>query len=119
MLEAHRLKKLPSSIKRQYEDKGPNCPILDAVIENLSDFFSIFSSVIQQTDEIYWFRGHANFTWEIKPSALRQRKQQDREKALNLIDNFKRYIEFKLPKAPLPHEYLKWMQLAQHYARQI
>ena len=108
------LEKLPEQMRRKYEKGTPNCNLVDVKIKSLSDFLAVFSSVLK-TDETFWFRGHADLTWTITPSALRYKSVSDRDKALNLVNTFKRFMEIKLKNVPATGEELKWVQLAQHY----
>jgi len=108
------LGKLPEKIRQEYTQHGPACNMVDYKIENLSDFLSVFSSLLHK-DEIFWFRGHADLDWELKPSALRYRTETERNKAFNLLSTFKRLVEMKLQRPPDPEDELKWVQLAQHY----
>ncbi len=108
------LEKLPEQMRRKYEKGAPNCNLVDVKIKSLSDFLAVFSSVLK-TDETFWFRGHADLTWTITPSALRYKSASDRDKALNLVNTFKRFMEIKLKNVPATGEELKWVQLAQHY----
>jgi len=66
-------------------------------------------------DSVYWFRGHANRIWTLTPSALRYDTEHQRDTALYLLADFKRYAELKLPNPPSQDEELKWVQLARHY----
>ncbi len=109
------LEKLNAKVKREYLEHGPNCLIIDVVIKSLTDFLSVFGSVLGKSDELFWFRGHSDYNWSLKPSALRFNKPSDRDNALNLIDKFKLYAEMRLGRPPDPNEELKWVQLAQHY----
>ena len=81
---------------------------------SLGGFFDTCKRVLLE-DETYWFRGHADISWELTPSALRYKTVKKRDKAIGLLDDFKRYGEIKLPNAPPPDEQLRWVQLAQHY----
>lgn len=111
---ASALGKLPSRVRREYERRGPDCNMVDVEINSLSDYFAVFSSVLQK-DETFWFRGHADLTWTLKPSALRYKSEAERDKALDLLSSFKRFVEMKLERPPAPDDELKWVQLAQHY----
>lgn len=106
---------LPSTVRKEYERSGPNCSIYDVAIKRLTDFFDVFSSVSEKQQETFWFRGHADLSWSIKPSALRYNTKNERNRALNLVATFKRYAEMKLERPPSFQEELKWVQLAQHY----
>lgn len=106
--------KLLKHTRNEYLKHGPNCGILDVQIKSLSDYLAVFSSVLVP-GEVFWFRGHGDFTWTITPSALRYRKEKERDKALELINTFKRFMEIKIQNPPLAHEELKWIQLAQHH----
>ncbi len=106
--------KLPRPIKHEYIKYGPNCNILDTQIKSLSDYLAVFSSVIMP-DEVFWFRGHADFKSTITPSALRYKNVTERNTALELIHPFKRFMEIKIQNPPLPNENLKWIQIAQHH----
>jgi len=109
------MEKLPPKRLRGYAERGPECRALHAArISNLSDYFAALDSALRKGARL-WFRGHSDYTWELAPSALRYPNRQDRDRALQLLDEFKRYAELKLPKPPSPNEHLKWTQLAQHY----
>lgn len=90
------------------------CPILKHRIRGLADFFAVISSSISGK-EAFWFRGHEDVAWELIPSALRYRTQEERARALGLISDFKRIGEIKLQRLPGADEELKWVQLAQHF----
>ena len=64
---------------------------------------------------IYWFRGHANRSWTLTPSALRYKSVDERNRALHLLADFRRYAEIRLPNPPGQSDELKWVQLARHY----
>jgi hypothetical protein len=66
-------------------------------------------------DETFWFRGHGDLTWSLTPSALRYEEVDKRNKALQLVSDFKRFAEMKLERPPTVDEELKWVQLARHY----
>ncbi|MFC1885309.1 FRG domain-containing protein [Thermodesulfobacteriota bacterium] len=108
------LKKLPQKIRAEFEKYGPKCRMVDVMIQSLSDYLSLYGSASGMND-VFWFRGHGDFKWSIAPSALRYKKEEERNKALELISEFKRFMEIKLERPPLANEQLKWIQLAQHY----
>jgi hypothetical protein len=54
-------------------------------------------------------------TWPLTPSALRHSTAAQRDKALSLLADFKRYAKIKLPDLPARDEELEWVQLARHY----
>lgn len=105
---------LSSSKRRIFQTEGLDCPFVDYEIRNLSDYLAVFSSLIG-SDDIFWFRGHADYRWLLIPSALRYKTISDREKALGLISCFKRYAEMKIERPPELNDELRWTQLAQHY----
>jgi len=83
-------------------------------IGSLSDYVTAFHGVAAR-EMTYWFRGHGDAGWSLTPSALRYEDEEERTKALDLVRDFKRISEIKLPNPPRPDEELKWLQLAQHY----
>ena len=85
------------------------------LIKNLSDFIAIVESLLVTPSVRYWFRGHGNLAWELKPSALRYTLRPAREKALPLWNEFRRKAYWRVPDAPDTGDSLKWMQVAQHY----
>ncbi|MEW5923163.1 MAG: FRG domain-containing protein [Candidatus Zixiibacteriota bacterium] len=91
-----------------------NCQIIKKKIRNLADYFAISASLLID-DQSYWFRGQCNSTWSLTPSALRYKTLIERNRALSLLNSFKRIAEIKLERPPAPNEELKWLQLAQHY----
>ena len=72
---------LTSTVIRRYEADGPKCPMVKKVVTTLSEYVAAFSSVVRP-GEIFWFRGHSDYTWITVPSALRYKKEKDRTTAL-------------------------------------
>ena len=95
--------------KRSNRKSGTNCPIVPIKITHLGKFFEVCSSVVK--DETYWFRGHTDIVWDLTPSALRYKTPIERDKALELLTDFKRFGEIKLFNLPSPDGELKWIQL--------
>jgi hypothetical protein len=93
---------------------GPGCRVHPTPIANLGEFFNICSGVLRSDTE-FWFRGHADLTWALTPSALRYETPEKRNRALNLLADFKRYVNIKLPHLRKPDDELQWVQLARHY----
>ena len=89
---------------------GVRCSLLPSFVETLSDYFAVFHSVVSSTD-IFWFRGHADYTWSLTPSALRYETKSRRDKALALVSEFRRIAEIKLSRPPSDDEHLKWIQV--------
>lgn len=98
----------------RFKHSPVNCPKLRAKIQSLADFFAIISSTINTTGQ-FWFRGHASVEWDLTPSALRYSAKAKRTRALELLPEFKRVAEIRIPRPPRPGEDLMWVQLAQHY----
>jgi FRG domain len=90
------------------------CRKLQFKVESLADYFAVIGGVIRKNDP-FWFRGHSNLTWKLVPLALRHKNQGKRAKALDLISEFKRVAEIKLPRPPENREQLKWVQIARHF----
>lgn len=102
-------------LKSRYSRCAIRCPVYtDTVIATLSDFFAVFHSLLEPGRE-FWFRGHSKISYRLCPSALRYRELEERELALSLVGEMKRFLEFKLPRPPAPADHLGWMQVAQHY----
>lgn len=91
-----------------------DCPKVRQKITSLADYIQIMSSTVSGDDR-FWFRGHEDASFSLTPSALRHKKVQDRETALDLMSHFKRVAEMKLPRPPGPKDELKWAQIAQHF----
>jgi len=100
--------------KRGGENITSVCPVVPEVIDRLGKYFDVFNSLLRK-GETFWFRGHGDFTWSLTPSALRFKKESDRNKALQLVSDFKRFAEMKLERPPADDAELKWVQLARHY----
>ena len=100
--------------RTRFKRRGPLCQEVKSGVRTLSDYVTSFSSVVR-AGELFWFRGHADVTWRVTPSALRSDAEATREVALDLIADFKRFAEFKLEKPPPLADELKWWQVAQHY----
>lgn len=90
------------------------CPVDPKIIDRLGIYFDVCNSVMKG-DEEFWFREQANINWELAPSALRYPTDNERNKALDLVSEFKRMAEIKLTNPPGIEAQLKWIQLARHY----
>jgi len=119
--EIHKESKMPTpNIETRYRRNrgkrasGPGCQIYDQPATGLGRFFDICSGLLRQGQD-FWFRGHTNIKWRLTPSALRFETVEERDKALDLLSDFKRLGEIKLTNPPSPDEELKWVQLARHY----
>jgi hypothetical protein len=86
----------------------------DNIIASLSDFFAVFHSLLEPGKE-FWFRGHDRVNYRLAPSALRYNEEKDRERALGLVADMRRFLEMKLIRPPADDDDLGWMQVAQHY----
>ena len=102
-------------IIRRYKKCRVNCRgDFQTEIANLSDFFAVFHSVLKP-GEIFWFRGHSDIDYRLAPSALRYGTVKQREQALGLVADMKRFLGMKLTRPPELEDHLGWMQVAQHY----
>ena len=90
------------------------CPVVREVIDRLGTYFDVFNSLLRK-NETFWFRGHGDCTWSLTPSALRYKEESARNKALQLVSDFKRFAEMKLERPPADDAELKWVQLARHH----
>ena len=111
---ADRLTRLPPKVRKEYDKLGPQCPIYNYYVRDLSDYFAVFNTVLTK-DRAFWFRGHGDLRYRFTPSALRYGTESKRNKALSLLAEFRRLAEIKLDKPPSAQDELKWLQLAQHY----
>ncbi len=109
-----RTKKKTSKKRDRKEGGGSRCRRIPGSITGLGTYFDILSSLLKK-DDVFWFRGNADLTWTLTPSALRYTKRSLRKKALDLLSDFKRYGEIKIHNPPGPTDDFKWVQLAQHY----
>ncbi len=108
------LPKLPVKIAKEFEKMGPCCQLHNVSIKDLADYFGVLSSYLT-ADNPSWFRGHNSLRYHLTPSALRYKHEDERNKALKLLSEFRRLAEIKLDKPPNPDDGLKWLQLAQHH----
>ncbi len=99
---------------RRHRSNGPKCPVYAVQVKCLADFFGVFDTLLKGNAQ-FWFRGHSNFKYQLMPSALRYDSERSRTKAIELVADFRRLAEFKLPQPPAANDSLKWLQLAQHY----
>jgi hypothetical protein len=107
----HRIKELA----RRYRKCPIRCPrYVDTEITTLSDFFAVFHSLLEP-GKVFWFRGHPDLEYRLAPSALRYDLREQRDRALGLISDMKRYLGMKLKPPPAVDDYLGWMQVAQHH----
>jgi len=105
---------LSASELRRFKLCPVDCPKLRQKITSLADYVQVISSTVTG-DERFWFRGHEDANYSLTPSALRPKRESDRQKALDLMADFKRVAEIKLNRPPGPKDELKWAQIAQHY----
>lgn len=107
--------KISRRVKKKKKRKiGPDCQRVRERITCLGSYFDVLNSALKK-ESTFWFRGNADLGDKLIPSALRYPKLSKRNRALNLLNDFKRFGELKLPKAPSANEEFKWIQLAQHY----
>lgn len=106
---------IPKDTLNAYTRRGPRCKILPQIAQTLGDYLEILEGLYTGPDNVFWFRGHSDFTWKICPSALRYDTEEERDRALRSVSEFKRIQEFRFTKAPGAAEELRWTQLAQHY----
>lgn len=105
--------------KRQIINRYRKCQIAcpkyyDTEIKTLSDFFSVFHFLLEP-GKTFWFRGHADLRYRLAPSALRYSTIVERETALGLVTDMKRFIGMRLQRPPAANDNLGWMQVAQHH----
>lgn len=81
----------------------------------MRDFLTAFETLYSSSDDIFWFRGHSDYAFDLCPSALRFESDAQRARALRSIVEFKRLQEFRFEKSPAASEKFRWVQLAQHY----
>lgn len=108
---------LRPEIRRRYAQCPIDCRVYqDSVIRTLGEYFAVFHSLIgPSADKVFWFRGHDSVEFRLAPSALRYKRLKERNLALDLVDEVKRFLEMKLPKPPARENDLEWMQVAQHF----
>ena len=102
--EKSRFKKCPVECKRFYVN-----------ISSLAAYFEAIAGQIRSDSDMFWFRGHSECNWSLTPGALRPKTDAGRQAGLDLISDFKRIAEAKLPRVPEINDEFKWAQIAQHY----
>lgn len=90
---------------RRFSRRVSSCRIINKHIKGLSDFLSVFDGMYSDPSDVFWFRGHANFDWELCPSALRYEDAGQRKRALEAMRDFRRLQEYRLSKAPPTKEH--------------
>jgi hypothetical protein len=104
-----------STVERRRFNVCPvRCKKLTRRITSLADFFDEIAGIVTG-EGTFWFRGHDEPQWSLTPGALRPTNVAVRKRALDLIFDFKRIAEAKLPRVPEPDDEFKWAQIAQHY----
>ncbi|MFH1110873.1 MAG: FRG domain-containing protein [Planctomycetota bacterium] len=108
---------LRPEIRRRYAKCPIDCRVYqDSVIRTLGEYFAVFHSLIgPSSDKAFWFRGHDSVQFRLAPSALRYTRLEERNRALELVTEMKRFLEMKLPKPPARENDLEWIQVAQHF----
>lgn len=81
---------------------------------SISDYFASIDGLLPP-DRRFWYRGHADQRWELKPSALRPVTADTRRRALKLVQEFKRLGVMRLTMPPPANDELQWVGIAQHY----
>lgn len=104
------MKPLPRSVIATYRRRGPSAPLLDKEIESIADYLRVLDHF-----DGCWFRGHADLSWTLIPSALRYGRVDRRQKALGLLHEFKKLAHDKFSADRGPSSAIGWMQAAQHY----
>lgn len=100
---------------RDIRRRAVKAEIVPDRVDSLGSLLTLLGAVLQD-DEPYWFRGHADLSWQLVPSALRFSDRETRERALGpAFDEFKRFTSLKFRHPPEPDNDMHWMQLAQHY----
>lgn len=98
----------------RYANCSVTCQPLPFVVESVHQYLLMLKPFVDD-DGRFWFRGHADCAWELKPSALRQSTTEKRRRAGALLAEFKRTGELRLPKPPREDQELRWMQIARHH----
>lgn len=100
--------------RRAYANGPVTCEPLPFDAQSVNQYLLMLKPFLDEGGH-FWFRGHADLAWELKPSALRQNTPEKRERAGALLAEFKRTAELKLPKPPREDQELRWMQIARHH----
>src|SRR5271157_209854 len=100
---AHTDEFLTAAEYARFTSSPVRCKKLTFRIKSLADYFAVISTLVSG-DDIFWFRGHDSVVYALVPSALRYAKSSDRQKALNLISEFKRVAGIKIQRPPLADE---------------
>ncbi len=108
-------RKTKPAYSRLYGACPVECPIGAKPVRSLSGYLAKLDPAFKSQSGHRWFRGHADLTWRLAPSALRYRKPEHIRKALGLLVDFRRAADFRIDRPPPFGDGLKWMQLAQHY----
>ena len=105
--------------QRQLSRRYRGCPVgaqlMPVEVKSLSVYFDFLNSTLSVPSTRTWFRGHSDLRWSLTPSALRYSTRAEREKALSLLDEFRRICDIRIERPPGSEQRLEWMQLAQHY----
>ncbi|WP_417377066.1 FRG domain-containing protein [Gimesia maris] len=110
-----RTSKIHHSIIKKFKESGLGATLYtEQEITDLSDFLTTLSG-INTSQHIFWYRGHSKYTYDLVPSALRYNSIEEREKALEMVSEFRRLVEIKMPQNNGDDSDLKWLQLAQHF----
>jgi len=104
-------------LRARYRRCKVDAQLRPVLVTSISAYFDHVSSYISVTGTSvpFWFRGHASLTYKLVPSALRYSRRADREKALALLADFRRFATFRLAHRPSEGNPLEWMGIAQHY----
>ncbi len=101
--------------KKRISEKAADCEILSSEVKNLGDYLSVLDSPTSTPNDVFWYRGHSQYSYRLAPSALRYETIEERERAISSLDEFRRMYTYKLEKPPADDDLLRWNQLAQHY----
>ena len=104
-----------SSLAATFQYVPNDARLLPVEVEQAGTFFDAVAAFQPDAAEEYWFRGHGDCSWGLTPSALRPRLVEERERALALLDEFRRQAGPMIERAPAPDDTLGWMQWGQHY----
>lgn len=109
------LPEIDHSAHQKFARKAPYCQVLKSKVSSLAEYLEVFDALFTNPHDPFWFRGHADISWPLCPSALRYSDEGMRTRAIQSLTEFRRIEEDRLPRAPGPDEVFKWMQIAQHH----
>src|ERR1044072_4085328 len=80
--------------------------------KDISEYLHLVKEITYSKNQVCWYRGHANSTWELKPSIWRE---FDREAERGMNHEFLWKAKSRTINSPIDRDWPSWLSLMQHF----